>query len=141
VNINLVGVLVDGPDRASGIPDNPRKALTWPLGTTVVIRLDVKSRQSGAPVDLTGATVQLEARLQPLPFNQPKLLSVVASPLYPVVRGACQLVIYPTAQKQIMQQNIGRCFYDVWMVDVLGNRNAIIPTSPLILEPSVTEIT
>lgn len=140
MKLNLVGVLVDGPGRASGVPENPRKALTWPVGSSVSIRVDVVSSQSGIPVDLSGSTVRFEARLRPLPYSLPKLLDVVGVALSPVVKGSVSIEVTPAMQKLIAQRNIGRCFYDVWLVDSSGKRDAVVPTSPLFFEPSVTGV-
>jgi hypothetical protein len=32
----------------------------------------------------------------------------------------------------------GRYAYDIWLTDAAGLRNAVVPVSPFILEPSVT---
>ncbi len=142
--IALTGVLNDGPDRASGVPPNPRTALSWPLGASVTIRFNAVLKSSGGPVDFNtpvGQVIKLEVRLQPLPLNQPKLLEVTGVPLTPDVPGTSQFVITPAMQRPIMQQpSIARVFYDVWRILADGTRDPLVPASPLYLEPSVTEI-
>src|SRR5574337_1178426 len=135
--IALVGVLIDGPVRAAGVPPNPRFAMRWPLGSSVTIQLNAVSNVSGAPLDFNnpaGQVVKLEIRLQPS-IVQPKLIEVVGTPLSPFVRGAMQLAITPTMQKPIMQRpSIGRVFYDIWRILTDGTRDPLVPTSPLYLE-------
>jgi hypothetical protein len=108
------------------------------------VRLDAVSKVSGAPLDFNspaGQVVKLAVRLRPQPLSQSMLLEVTAVPLVPDVRGAVQFQITPTAQRAIMQQpSISRVFYDVWLILADGTRNPLVPTSPLYLEPSVTEI-
>jgi hypothetical protein len=144
VLIALTGVLDDGPSRAPGVPPNPRIAIRWPLGSSVTIRLDAVSKQSGAPLDFinpVGQIVKFEARLQPLPLTQDKLLEVIAIQLSPLVPGAVRFLITPASQRVIQQRlTIARCFYDIWRIMQDGTRDALIPTSPLYLEPAVTGI-
>ncbi len=106
--IALKGVLDDGPDRAAGVPADPRTPMRWPLGSSVTVRLDAVSKISGAPLDLgSPVVVKLEVRLRPMPLSQPKLLEVTAVPLVPDVRGAVQFQITPALQRPIQERQQG----------------------------------
>jgi hypothetical protein len=120
-------------------------AVRWPLGSTVAIRLSVVSQASGAPVDLSLGTapnltvVRFKARKQPLPLYQPLLLDIIGTLPVPYVLGQSIITITPTMQRMVLEQNIFRAFYDIWITLPDGSHNAIIPTSPLYFEPAVTE--
>jgi hypothetical protein len=111
----------------------------------VAIRLSVVSQASGAPVDLTlgdeshPTIVRFKARKQPLPLYQPLLLDIIGALPVPYVLGQSIVTITPSMQRMILEQNLFRAFYDIWLTLPDGSHSAIVPTSPLYFEPAVTE--
>lgn len=143
MKIALTGVLfdVDAALRASGVPLNPRVPLRWPVGSDVTIDLLVLLASTGVGVDLTpvGTVVEFKARQQPTPLDVPVLLDVVATGL--LSTGHCTLTISHAVQAPLLAKRmVGRLFYDIWYKTGTGLRDAVIPTSPLILEPPVSDV-
>jgi hypothetical protein len=143
MRIVLTGVLDDGPDRAPGVPPNPRTPLSWQTGDSVTIQLFGILKSTGQPLNFAspgGQQVLFEVRLQPLPLAQPILLSIVGVPPTPTPKGTLEFIVTPAAQRNLQAQSIRRCFYDVVLLRADGTRDSLVPTSPLYLYPNVTKI-
>lgn len=126
--LQLTGVLEDGSSRAEGssVPFNPRKSIAFPLGTSLTIRLQVVTSE-GTPV--VGGTVRLAAKKR-ASDGSPAFFKEV-SPL----AASVDFVITPTDTKSL---EAGRYVYDVWHIAGDGARNAVVPLSPLWLEPAAS---
>lgn len=143
MKLALTGVLfdVDPAARVAGVPLNPRAPLKWPVGSDVEIALTVIAASTGLGIDLTpvGTEVRFKARFRPTPLDLPLLLDVVATGL--TAGGLATITITHAAQASLIPKRaVGRLFYDIWHKTPAGLRNAVMPTSPLILEPPVTEV-
>lgn len=119
--IDLTGVLEDGTPRSANVPVNPRRTLSFPLGTTLTINLRVV-RPSGAVV--TGGTVAFTVKKK---FSDSQSAisksATLADPTPITVAAADTKLLTP-----------GAFSYDFWHTDGSGNRNAVVPLSPLYIE-------
>lgn len=137
----LSGVLVTQADPAPGVARNPRKALSFPLGADVTVRLQVVD-SSGAPVPLDGAGTSAVLTIKRAPSAVDKLLSVpgeLPGPLDPDVVGVMMFQITALAQRSAFVEGPGQVCYDVWLTRS-GRRDAVVPVSPMYVEPGVADI-
>jgi hypothetical protein len=133
VQIYLTGVLENGLPRAPQVPLDVRKALRFPLGSSLTLTVNV--------VTPDGATV-------PLPVNSlvwtiKKLATDFSPAVNPVKTGpaaagtSCDFTLASTDTKQLTP---GYYVYDVWHTDAAmpPNRNNVVPLSSLLLEFAAT---
>jgi hypothetical protein len=123
--IDLVGVLEDGGPRSSGVPENPRLALSFPIGSNVTLRLRVvlPSGQNAPAGTLTWT-------LKKKPEDAQKVFVKTAT----LAAGAASFAVLPADTKRFAA---GQYVYDVWH-EVGGVRNAVVPLSPFRLEAAAT---
>lgn len=133
--LSLTGVLDDGSIRAEGssVPYNPRQALAFQLGTSLTVRVRVVT-PDGNPV--IGGTVKLTVKKRA--GDSSPALPAKSAALTPSV----DLSITPADTKSLEP---GRYAYDIWHQAAEtgpglndGARNAVVPLSPLWLEPAAT---
>jgi hypothetical protein len=130
--IDLVGVLEDGSVPSAGVPQNPRKTIGFPLGSDVLLRIRVIGAD-GSPIPLPApASLRLTAKKR---FNDIDAAFFKEATLVSRLDGLGTFSVVPNDTKQLAS---GQFAYDVWLTDADGKRSALIPTSPLIIEPAVT---
>lgn len=126
----IIGVLQNGERRAPLVPANPRQALRLIRGETSTVRIAVVT-PAGTPVDLSGGTLTLTVK----PHSDDTEVSFqVAATLSNAVAGLASFAVSSTAFQYVSP---GRYVYDVWLTAAGGARSALVPLSPLALEPSV----
>lgn len=121
--VELCGIVQDGGRRAGDVPDNPRITLRLVRGAVAEVRVRVLG-VSGASVDLTGSTVTLTVR--GTGCDGAFLRKTAAA------GGLDGLAVFSLSSGDTTKLVPGRYVYDVWVDD-----SPVIPTSPLLLEPSV----
>ena len=126
MQIELTGVLEDGSAFAAGVPTNTRKALSLPIGEDVTLLVTVM-RPTGEIV--TGGLLTWTAKKLPTDssktFQKNKLCS-----------AQTQFTLTPADTKKLEP---GMYAFYIWHTALDGKRNAVIPLSPLHLEPAATE--
>lgn len=129
--IDLVGVLNDGSLLQPGVPKNPRRELRLGVGVSTTIRLTVVTT-AGVLVDLSASSIAMgiKRRIE----GYPPQVTLSGSAILPAGPGRADIVIAATTFKFTP---VGLYCYDVWLTGAGGERNPIIPTSPLVLEPAV----
>lgn len=123
--IDLTGVLENGTPRSTGVPENPRLALSFPIGSSVTLRLRVvlPSGQS-APAGTVTWTLKKK------PDDANKVFAKTAT----LAAGAASFSVLPADTKRF---SAGLYVYDVWH-EAAGVRNAVVPLSPFRLEAAAT---
>ena len=136
MNLAVVGVLEDGSNLRQGVPANPRTALRITLGDNVELTLTVV-RPNGAYVDLTGATLTWTIKQNPA-YQQYVVQAVAAQVGADALNLKRGVAIFRIGQSDYRKTQVqpGRYGYDVVMVDSDGNRNAVVPLSPIFVEPT-----
>lgn len=139
--VSLVGVLeVGGPRDADLVPSNPRTTLRYTRGSTLTVSLTILGSQ-GVPVDLTAAalptpTTTVEFVVKTSSIAEENTLSmlgaVVGDPRLGVVEFAVPVAAFRYSDP-------GRYVYDVWLLTAT-TRDAVVPTSPFVVEPSLRAI-
>ena len=129
--IDLVGVLEDGSVPSAGVPQNPRRTLSFPVGSDVTLRLALVTA-SGAAVPLAGGSLLFTLKKR---FSDTDAQVSRAAALDAPSSGLASFRFGPTDTKNLTS---GQYAYDIWYTDSDGRRNAVVPTSPLILEPALT---
>lgn len=124
----VTGVLDDGTPLAASVPTNPRKPLQIAQGASVEVRLNLVNN-AGVRPDLTGASLALTVK------KKPSDGSATFTKSGSITSTAITFTIAPADTKQL---SAGLYCYDVWLTDGSGNRNPVIPTSALLIEPAVT---
>jgi hypothetical protein len=126
--IELIGVLETGGPRAAGVPVDPRRTLTVPLGTSLTLRVSVLA-SDGSQVQLPINSLAWTVKKSPLDT------SAAFTKTGPAVAGAvCDFSLLPADTKNLSP---GKYVFDVWYV-VAGVRNAVVPLSPFELEYAAT---
>ncbi len=125
--LSLTGILEDGSVRAEGssVPANPRTAIAFQLGTSLTIRLRVVTPEGNQVV---GGTVRLAVKKR-ASDGSPAFFKVVT------LAASSDFVVTPADTKSL---EAGRYAYDIWHTAVDGSRNAVVPLSPLWLEPAAS---
>ena len=131
LTLDSVGVLVDGSTLASGVPANPRKALSFPSGSDATLRFSLVN-SAGVPVSLIGGTLTFTLKKRYTDYDA--LISRNGTPDL-LSTGVATFRFVPSDTKNLFA---GAYSYDIWFTDALGNRSAVVPTSPFMLEPAVT---
>lgn len=133
----LTGVLVTQQEPRSGVPRNASAALSFPLGADVTVKLRVVD-SVGAPVTLTGGVTGV-LTIKRRPGDVEKILSVAGNVPAGQEAGTMDFAISAAAQKTAFALGPGQVFYDVWITRA-GQRDAVIPVSPLYVTPAVAPI-
>lgn len=132
--VDLTGVVESGGLRdLNAAPANPRRALRCTLGSTVTVRLGVVDA-AGVPVDLSTASLVLT--IKQAPNAQETTFSAAGSVVGDPSAGRATFSIPATAFEYVEP---GRYAYDVWLLRG-SERDAVVPTSPFIIEPSVRSV-
>lgn len=132
--INLTGVVQSGGPWDTVIaPKNPRVTLRCTKGGSLTVRLTVYE-QTGIPVDMTSATAVLTVKKNPLDYEV--ALSVTAMLIGDPLAGQAEFTIATTA---LLYVEPGRYTYSVWLSHG-GTRDAVVPASPFIIEPTVLPV-
>lgn len=134
--IDLDGVLFDGtvPTPPQPVP-NPRVTLRWALGTTVTIRMTVRTG-AGELVDLTAVATSLLLTVRKTIRDALPAFSTAGTVTPGAGPGRAEFTV-PSSATRLLDP--GRFVYDVWLTRTSG-RDPIVPLSPLILEPTVTAV-
>lgn len=131
--VRLVGVLQDGNVLAPGVPEDPRVALVFPLGSKVLIQLRVVS-PSGAPVNLSGYSGGVTLTVKKNLADPDPVVTAVAT-LAPQ-RGLGEAdVVLPSADWALALP--GAYLYDVWVDKGSGDVQAVIAAAPLTMTQRV----
>jgi hypothetical protein len=133
--ISFDAVLDDGSDYRPGVPTNPRFTLRITKGATVRLLVTVL-RPSGVLVDLDPewAMVFTVKKKPDLPDYAIRKVGDFLTE-----RGKATVELSAADTKNL---DSGRYLWDLWLEMSEGNadRQPIIPTSPLVLESSVTNV-
>lgn len=122
--VELVGVLENGGERATGVPANPRRAVVVPRGGNVTLRVSVLLSDTGGSV--VGGTLTMTLK---------KKASDASTLLSKSVALGSDFTLLPTDTKGL---DPGIYAFDVWHTDGAGVRNPVVPLSPFHLEPAAT---
>lgn len=123
----LTGVLEDGTKpRSSGVPVNPRKALSVPVAADWSAQISIVT-PLGSSVNLAGATLLLTIKKR---ASDAPLVSRLAT-----LGGTGGTFTFVPIDTRNLEP--GYYVYDVWLTDSGGNRSAVVPLSPLHLEAAV----
>lgn len=134
--VHLVGVWDDGAFLGAGVPANPRVPVRLTQGASLKVKLSVVTR-AGQAVQLDlDPTVTLALTIK---RNTGEMVAVLAASGVLVPTEGYNRADFLIAADATKFVEPGRYLYDVWMV-YLGERNAVVPTSPFLLEPSVAPV-
>jgi len=123
--LEVVGVLEDGSEpRAAGVPINPRKALSVPLGADWTLRVSVVT-PFGSQVQLTSGALVVTVKKKPTDSS--------AAFFRAATNGV--FVFTPADTKNLPP---GQYVYDIWYTDTGNKRSPVVPLSPFLLEASAT---
>lgn len=125
--LDITGVIQVEGDTAPGVPTDPRMTISIPFGTSLTLRVHV--------VNSDGSTVT------PLVVNG-LYFTVKKSPMdsqgiFPTKKGpaaAAPFCDFTLGTADYKNMTPGRYVYDIWYKDGAGNKNPVVPLSPLELE-------
>lgn len=125
--LNLIGVLEDGSPRSTGVPINPRQALSFPIGSSVTLNLRVVTADGkSAPAGIVTWTLK----------KRPEDTSRVFAKTATLSGGNASFTVDPADTKRF---EAGQYVYDVWHAATVGGaRNPVVPLSPFRLEAAAT---
>lgn len=124
--IELLAVLEDGSTRAPEIPADVRKAITFPMGTDVTVRVRVvKPNGEVVTVPTNGLAFTVKKR----PADEKVLQKI--GPAAPA-----SSVDFPIVPIDSSKLEAGYFVYDVWLTQAGPKRDAVVPLSPLYLSPT-----
>ncbi len=132
LTLDIIGVLDNGSVPSAGVPSNPRKTLSFPIASDALLRCRIIGAD-GSPVPL-GGTSSVLFTLKKRYSDTDALISRAAT-IDSAGNGLCSFRFVPIDTKNLAN---GQYAYDIWLTDADGNRNAVVPTSPFVLEPAVT---
>lgn len=116
---------------------NPNK-ITLEKGEYRVERLTFTDVDTGLPLNLTDATIYVTTRMGPTSADveiwQKTSADDIAIDADPMT-GIALLTIYPLDTSLLGGKT---CYYDVWVVDVLGHPQAAIPPTPFVVTETLT---
>lgn len=130
MKITLTGLLDDGSPRRPGVID-PRETITFPQGSDVTLVVSIIT-PTGSPVPLGGSGVELLLSVKKRTLDQPSRIKKLA-----VLSGTAGTFTVEPADTRWLAA--GQYVFDVWLTKD-GDRNAVIPTSQLVLTASVAAI-
>lgn len=133
--LHLTGVLESGATRGARVPANPRVTIQLAQTESLTIRLLVLD-VGGTAVDLTAVLGQLVLSVKVAPPQEPALISRlgILQPQLGVGYADFEVVPFDTKPDRMPA---GRYVYDVWLEQVSGERDPVVPLSPFVLEPAV----
>jgi len=132
--IPLLGVVEVAGIRAPGVPLFNAQPLSFPRGANVTFELRVKY-STGELIDLTQAGLSLVFAVKQHTNDPVAVLSLGALVLPAKGRGYAEMYL---------DANTLLCFsptkyvYDVWVLWPSGEKDSIVPLSPLFLAPGAT---
>lgn len=127
--INLVGLLDDGAPLSPGVEGNPRRAVQLTRGSNVTLKVTAFTPQ-GVAVDFTGGSLVFTVKKNP--DDSTAVISKTAT-------IAATLATFALLPADFRNMEPGNFAYDIWLTRG-GSRDAIIPLSPLWLEPAAAPI-
>jgi hypothetical protein len=127
----LIGVVRSGGKQSLHVPADSRQGLQIIGGMTNRVLVQVYEQQ-GAPVDLFDATLTLTVRRSPRDISPLLVAQAVNVP----EQGKNVAVFSLTGDQTGSWRTTGYC-YDVVLLRTSGDLEAIVPTSPLYVVPSV----
>jgi hypothetical protein len=131
--VGLTGVVEMAGARDTGVPVNPRTTLRYTRGSTLDVALRVVG-SDGAPIDLTGATLELTVKRTP--SSDERILVLAGTVVFAPLSGCAVFSIPATA---FSYTDPGRYVYDIWLAR--GTlRDAVMPVSPFVLESSLRSL-
>jgi len=134
--ISLTGVLEDGTPRGSDVPPSAAQTIAFPQGSDVTLRVSVVNA-AGIPVDLSasGTSLTFSVKKVTWPFEVVPRVTKVAA--FTNARwGVAEFTIRPGDMWYLKP---GDWLYDIWLT-LDGARNAVVPTSRLVLQASVAPV-
>ena len=126
--INLTGVIDTGTVYTAGVPQNPRRTIRVIKGVTTTVGVEVVY-PTGVGANLAGFTATLTIRKRP---DLDIVLEVAGT-----IDGS--RATFDIERDDLRDRSGGRYLYDV-VVENGGDRESVIPLSPLILEEAVAAI-
>ena len=141
MNLDLTGVLELGGPRGAFVPVNPCKTLTLPRGSSVTIRFTLLT-SPGAPYRFDPLTDALVLSVKRRPFDVPALLALTGVFVPEDGDGRVDFTIAAADWRKLdIANEAGQFLYDIWLSNSgTHDRNAVMPTSPFVVTPSVTDI-
>lgn len=145
MDVYLVGIVEDGGPPALDLPQNPRVSVRMVKGQSVTVHITVR-RRSGVPVDLTVVdpmndpnNPKLTLTVRKHSNDLPYVVKQNATLSQPEARAGKTVFTLDPADTKDPSFLPGIYVYDIWL-DRAGTRDAVMPLSPLYLEPNVTSI-
>jgi hypothetical protein len=131
---DLIGVIESGEPRGPTVPTNPRTTLALPFGVSLTLRVTMVYAD-GSPVDMNAVGVSSVWTIKRSTLDTQAVVQKVGVPVPAQGPNIVTFALLPT-DFHCMQP--GPYVYDVWVTLADGTRNPVIPTSRIILQPSVT---
>jgi len=131
--VSLIGIVQGGGPQDTALPTNPRIALRYTHGGSLIVRL-VVYENDGILVDLSTASLTLTVKKMLTDYEA--AASVFGVVTGDPMSGAAEFTISPATFRYVEP---GRYYYDIWLIRG-GEDDAVIPTSPFLIEPSVRNV-
>lgn len=132
--ISLTGILDDGSTHRASVPSDPRQTLNIPQGSDVTITVRIVT-PAGNTVDLSGAGTEVLLTIK----KNPKLFHDSWPRITKAATLAGNVATFQLEPGDWYNWAAGRYSWDVWLTKD-GSRDAVIPTSPLMLLQSVAAV-
>lgn len=130
----IIGVVEDGSPGSLSSHGNPRRTMRFTKGMDLTLELSVVG-ESGGNIDLTGGTIVMTVRKQTEPAETVVQKTATLRPEQGENRADLTFVA-----NDFKFVTPGQFVYDIWLTTGSGSREPIVPTSPFLLEPTVTDV-
>ena len=132
--VYATGVVENGARRGAGVPSNPRHALRVVQSESLTIRLAVLYADGSRFVFTPGYYTVLTVRRN---LNGVLLFQEKQGVLQPQLGQNVVDFTVAVADTDPTRTQSGQYAYDIWLTSPAGARDALVPTSPFILEPAI----
>lgn len=131
--VDLLGVFEDGSTRGRLVPTDPRAFVRVPSGADLTVRLRVVAA-NGVAKDLTGGVLTMELKRRPA---DPAIVARAGTLVTTEGLNRANFAFTPTDWLQADPLGNGaQLIFAIWLVQS-SKRDAVVPSSPFILQPSV----
>lgn len=122
--MRILGLLEDGSTRAAKMQASAKRRLQLYRGESLVLYVECRT-PSGAPVDISGATITMAVSMV---FENP--LMVKTATVDQTQGPSVVKFVLTTADYASLPQGRVHFVFDIWM-SANGDRSLLVPTSPL----------